>query len=137
MNRPLILVVEDNAMLRRLIKLLADRFGVDADLVENGRQALTALHEARPYCLVLMDWQMPDMDGLECTRVIRTEEKQTGLRIPIVAITAHASDEDRRQCLDSGMDDYLVKPFNQEGFRRVLMRWVFSSSNTQSTKVRD
>jgi two-component system sensor histidine kinase/response regulator len=124
MTKPLILVVEDNAMLQRLIQLLADKFGVDAEVVSNGRAALDALYSGRSYSMVLMDWFMPDMDGLECTRRIRADEELVGGHIPIVAMTANADDDDRRRCLEVGMDDYMSKPFNQEQFRSVLSRWV-------------
>src|SRR5262249_14358783 len=132
MNKPLILVVEDNNMLQRLILLLASRFGVEADVVSNGLDALQALKNGRAYSLVLMDWMMPDMDGLECTQRIRDGEKMFGGHIPIVAMTANADDSDRKKCLETGMDDYMSKPFSQEQFRAVLARWVLPMKHAQA-----
>lgn len=124
MNKPLILVVEDNSVLQRVIQLLARRHGVDADVVSNGEAALSAFNAGRSYSLVLMDWRMPDMDGLECTRRIRAVERRTGSHIPIVAMTANAADEDKQECFDVGMDDYMSKPFSSDQFRETLLKWI-------------
>ena len=95
------------------------RFGYRADQVANGLEAVTAVRE-RPYDLVLMDMQMPEMDGLEATRTIRAlgdvEQPQ------IVAMTANAMSGDRAACLEAGMDDYLSKPFRMEDLQAVLSR---------------
>jgi CheY-like chemotaxis protein len=85
------------------------RLGHHADVVGNGGEALDAL-KLLPYDLVLMDVQMPEMDGLEATRRFRALEKGTGRHLPIVAMTAHASLADRERCLDAGMDDFITKP---------------------------
>ena len=132
MDKPLILVVEDNNMLQRLILLLAQKYNVEADVVSNGRDALVALENGREYSLVLMDWLMPDMDGLECTQLIRAGEKMFGGHIPIVAMTANADDSDRKKCLETGMDDYMSKPFTQEQFREVIARWVVSTPHARA-----
>ena len=129
MNKPRILVVEDNVTLQRLIALLADRCGVAADVVSNGTEALRALGGGHSYSMVLMDWVMPDMDGLECTRRIRDGERQHGRHVPIIAMTGNAAAEDRRRCLESGMDDYMSKPFMTEDFRNVLDRWLNEPSS--------
>jgi CheY-like chemotaxis protein len=71
-----------------------------------------------------MDWRMPDMDGLECTRQIRERERRTGGHVPIIAMTANVMDEDRQACLDVGMDDYMSKPFDTSQFRTMLGRWL-------------
>jgi CheY-like chemotaxis protein len=124
MTKRLILVVEDNPVLQRVIQLLSHKLDVEADVVSNGTDALTAVASGRPYQVVFMDWRMPDMDGLECTRQIRARESNTGSHLPIVAMTANVMDEDRQACLDSGMDDYMSKPFNTDQFRDMLVRWV-------------
>ena len=87
--------------------------------VGNGREALEALAR-ESFDLVLMDVQMPEMDGLEATRAIRSQENETGRHLPIVAMTAHAMKGDRERCLEAGMDDYLSKPVQQAELLRVL-----------------
>ncbi|HET7204920.1 MAG TPA: response regulator, partial [Steroidobacteraceae bacterium] len=101
-------------------KLLRD-LGVKVDLAENGRDAVELL-ERRPYDLVLMDVQMPEMDGLAATRAIRElpERGQT----PIVALTANAFTDDRERCLKAGMDGFLPKPIDPKLLREALERWL-------------
>ncbi len=123
-----ILLVEDNPVNQAVSKAMLDYFGCRTDVVENGRQALTALDVAR-YDLILMDCQMPEMDGYAATRAIRDREASRGgapgdSRTPIVALTAHAMDGDRRQCIAAGMDDYLSKPFKPEDLHAILFRWL-------------
>lgn len=124
MNKPLILVVEDNAVLQRVIQLLSKKLGIDAEVVSNGEDALMAVSSGRPYSVVFMDWRMPDMDGLECTRQIRERERNSGGHVTIVAMTANVMDEDRKACFDVGMDDFMSKPFNTDQFRDMLGRWL-------------
>lgn len=124
MKKTLILVVEDNPVLQRVIQLLSSKLDIDAELVSNGTDALTALASGRPYKVIFMDWRMPDMDGLECTRLIRAREQATGSHMPIIAMTANVMDEDRQACLDCGMDDYMSKPFNSDQFRDMLGKWI-------------
>src|SRR3979409_740993 len=95
------------------------KFGYKADTAANGLEALTVLRE-RPYDLLLMDMQMPEMDGLTATRAIRA---LTDIEQPqIVAMTANASPEDRAECIEAGMDDYLSKPFKVSDLEAVLSR---------------
>ena len=109
-QRPLhILLVEDNAINQRLTVRLLQRWGHSVVVAGNGKEALAALAR-ETFALVLMDVQMSDMDGLATTAVIRTQEQTTGTHIPIVALTAHAMQEDRERCLAAGMDAYLSKP---------------------------
>jgi two-component system, sensor histidine kinase and response regulator len=106
-----VLLAEDNAVNRQLVKALLGKRGHTVVTVGNGRDAITALADGS-IDLVLMDVQMPEMDGLEATAVIRTLEKMTGAHVPIIALTANAMKGDREACLDAGADGYLSKPVN-------------------------
>jgi CheY-like chemotaxis protein len=96
--------------------------GYDVDVVRTGREALEALVQ-RPYQLVLMDCQMPEMDGFEATAHIRNNDRRLGTHTTIVALTAHAINGDRERCLAAGMDDYLTKPIDREVLRTTLEKW--------------
>ncbi len=106
-----ILVAEDNPVNRRLATLLLEKRGHDVTAVENGAQAVRSFRERR-FDLVLMDVQMPEMDGFEATRRIREAEHGTDRHTPVVALTAHALRGDRERCLEAGMDTYLAKPLD-------------------------
>ena len=121
-GRARVLVVEDHAVNQMLATRLLSKFGCDVEIAENGRLACERTADNR-YDLVFMDCQMPEMDGLEATRIIRRREAGTGGRLPIVALTANAMSEDRQRCLDAGMDDYLAKPYSAADFQRTLARW--------------
>ncbi len=108
-----VLVVDDNAVNRRLALRLVEKHGHVAVPVSSGRQAMEAFERER-FALILMDVQMPGMDGFETTQAIRDAERRTGGHIPIIAMTAHAMEGDRRRCLDAGMDDYVSKPVMAE-----------------------
>ena len=120
-----ILVAEDNVVNQELVLELLGQFGLEVDVVENGREAVEA-YLARPYDLVLMDGQMPEMDGFEATAEIRRHEVAAGAKvsIPIIALTANAMHGDRERCLEAGMDDYLSKPFSEWQLCEVLERWL-------------
>jgi len=114
-----ILVAEDNAVNRRLVVALLERMGHIPTIVENGRDAVTAV-ENRDFDLVLMDVQMPEIDGLEATLAIRSAEIRRGQHTPIIAMTAHAMNGDREQCLNAGMDGYLAKPISHQGLAQAI-----------------
>jgi two-component system, sensor histidine kinase and response regulator len=120
-----ILVVEDNAVNQRLTVRLLERRGFSTRAVEDGLQALDAIAEER-FSLVLMDCQMPELDGYAATREIRRREEAAGAgeRLPIVAMTANAMEGDREACLAAGMDDYLPKPLRPEDLDATLARWL-------------
>jgi CheY-like chemotaxis protein len=107
-----ILLVEDNPVNQKVAVRLLEKHGHSVTVAGNGKEALSCLDE-RPFDLVLMDVQMPVMDGLEATAVIRQRETGTDRRLPIVALTAHAMVGDREKCLDAGMDGYVTKPIIQ------------------------
>ena len=104
-----VLVAEDSAINLKLVVRLLEKRGHKVESVGNGRAVLRAI-ERRPFDLILMDVQMPEMDGLEATAAIREREGATGAHIPIIAMTAHAMKGDRERCLDAGMDAYVSKP---------------------------
>jgi CheY-like chemotaxis protein len=109
-TRPLrILLAEDNAINQRLAVRLLEKQGHTVAVAGNGKEALAAL-EGQPFDLILMDVQMPQMDGLEAAAHIREQEKGSGKHIPIIAMTAQAMKGDREQCLEAGMDGYVCKP---------------------------
>ncbi len=122
----MILVAEDNAVNQKLALLLLKKLGYRAVAVSNGREAVVAAATGH-YGMILMDCQMPEVDGFQATAVIRTGEAQQprGTRwLPIVAMTANAMQGDREECIAAGMDDYVSKPINAERLRVVIERWM-------------
>lgn len=114
-----ILLAEDNPVNALLAASLLKREGCVVDRVASGEEALAALARA-PYDLVLMDVRMPGMDGLEAARILRAR----GVRVPVIALTANAFEEDRRACLEAGMDDFLTKPLDSDRLRAAVARWT-------------
>jgi two-component system, sensor histidine kinase and response regulator len=114
-----ILLAEDNFVNQRLACRLLEKRGHSVTVVANGREALARL-EQEQFDLALMDVQMPEMDGVEATEAIRAREQETGLHLPIIAITAHAMRGDREKYLASGMDAYLPKPIRQQDLWNLL-----------------
>ena len=125
---PRILMAEDNAINQRVGKLILQRAGFNIDLVADGNEAVAA-HRAQPYDVILMDCQMPTMDGFEASRQIRMLEiKQPA----IIAVTANALVGERERCLAAGMDDYLSKPFQAEQLVAVVKKWVATVRESHS-----
>jgi signal transduction histidine kinase/CheY-like chemotaxis protein len=118
-----VLAADDNAVNKKLITRLLEKAGYIADAVDNGREAVEAVTRVE-YDAVLMDCQMPVMDGFEATSVIRAAASGRGRRVPIIALTASAMQSDRERCLAAGMDDYLTKPIKPTELAEVLTRWV-------------
>ncbi len=114
-----VLLAEDNPVNALLARALLTRAGCVVDRAATGEEALTALEQA-PYDVVLMDMRMPGMDGLTAARALR----RRGDRTPIIALTANAFEDDRRACLDSGMDDFLTKPLDPKALNAALARWT-------------
>jgi len=124
-----LLLAEDNLVNQRVAKLLLSKLGYPLDIVDNGQLAVQAVTQSLagngpPYAAVLMDCQMPVMDGFEATSAIRSLQANGPSRLPIIAMTANAIQGDRERCLATGMDDYLSKPIQPEQLRRVLEQWV-------------
>lgn len=115
-------MAEDNPINQRVGKLILQRAGYDIDLVSDGNEALEA-HRANPYDLILMDCQMPTMDGFEASRQIRLLEQRQPV---IVAVTANALVGERERCFNAGMDDYLSKPFQAEQLVALVKKWIAS-----------
>ncbi len=123
MNDFNVLLVEDNPVNQEVGRTMMEAFGCHVDVASNGYEVLDRMESAR-YDIVFMDCQMPMMDGLEATRLIRAREKQQGKsKVTIVALTAHVTDEDRNRCLDAGMDDYLGKPFRMQDLSIMMEKW--------------
>ncbi len=116
-----VLVAEDNKTNQLVVRTILEKFGVLVDIVENGQQAVEAVNKYS-YGVVLMDVQMPEMDGCEATKIIRGNPSFTGL--PIVAMTANAMPQDKEKCLRAGMNDYISKPISQNKLLRVILLMV-------------
>ena len=120
-----VLLAEDHPVNQEIVSEYLMSFGCSVKIVRSGKEALGAFNPAN-FDLVLMDCQMPEMDGLEATRLIRKKESAifpTHKRVPIIALTAHAMAEDRERCIAAGMNDYLPKPFDVNDLYRVIERW--------------
>jgi CheY-like chemotaxis protein/HPt (histidine-containing phosphotransfer) domain-containing protein len=130
-----ILLAEDNPINQRLAVILLQKSGFSVDAVDNGLLAFEKA-QSEAYHAILMDVQMPEMDGFEATRRIR--EWEGGQRhIPIIAMTAHALKEDRERCLEAGMDDYVTKPIDIKTLLKTLDRWAHRPSPPLSSEVQD
>ena len=129
-----ILIAEDNIVNQKLALRLMEKFGFRADAVTNGKEAVRSL-EIIPYDLVLMDVQMPEMDGLTATKRIRDSSSNVyNHKIPIIAMTAHAMMGDRERCLDAGMNDYISKPINPGALQRAIERQLSHLSKEKTAE---
>jgi len=117
-----VLLAEDDEINRRVTLSMVERLGCQAEAVSSGREVIEATARI-PFDLILMDIQIPEMDGYRATTEIRRREATTGGHIPIIALTARAMKQDRERCLEAGMDDYLTKPIQPGALREVLIRW--------------
>ena len=129
-QRRRVLVVEDNTINQRVLLALLAKLGVETALAENGRQAVDIITRGEMFDAVLMDLQMPDMDGLEATRHIRAwEHANHCVPLPIIALTADAFAEDRQRCLDAGMNDHLSKPIHLHHLQKTLAHYFIELAN--------
>ena len=142
-----VLLGEDNPINQEIATLMLESLGCSVTVAQNGREVVDCVKKTR-YDIILMDCQMPDMDGFEATRLIRTWESEldSGTArqpIPIVALTAHATPGDRAHCLASGMSDYLSKPFTMEQLQRMVTSWLAQRTTSEmptrtgSTQIAD
>ena len=136
-----VLLGEDNPVNQEIALLMLQDLGCSVTVAQNGREVVDHAQKTC-YDLILMDCQMPEMDGFEATRLIRerertTDNSQSRPAIPIIALTAHATPGDREHCLASGMNDYLSKPFNLERLQHVLASWLPSSATAPSPEQTD
>jgi PAS domain S-box-containing protein len=120
---PQVLLVEDNLVNQKVAVAQLKRFGYAVHAVGNGREAVEAV-ERQEYGVILMDCQMPEMDGFKATQLIRAREVSKGRQVPIVAMTANAMNGDREACIEAGMNDYIAKPIRAEELRVVVARWL-------------
>jgi CheY-like chemotaxis protein/HPt (histidine-containing phosphotransfer) domain-containing protein len=128
-----VLLVEDNPVNRQVAQRILSLLGLSLELAENGKEAIEKL-DAGHFDLVLMDCQMPVMDGYTATRVRRTREAENRLpRIPIIAMTANAMAGDREKCLGAGMDEYLSKPMNRGLLETTLRKWMPKQAQSRAT----
>lgn len=116
-----ILIAEDNQINQIVAKKILEKEGFEVDIVDTGKRAVEAVQK-KEYAFVFMDIQMPEMDGYEATRTIRKLEENSDNHVPIIALTASAMEEDRKKCLNVGMDEYLAKPIEKEELIRVLKK---------------
>ncbi len=125
-RQPHVLLVEDNDLNAMVASAFLERCGLEVEHVHDGREAVRhALREVGRPDLILMDCLMPTLDGFEATREIRNQEQALGLsRVPVIALTATASDEDRRRCMSAGMDDFLAKPFSDAELMALMSVWL-------------
>ncbi|MGC8877735.1 MAG: PAS domain S-box protein [Anaerolineae bacterium] len=126
-----ILLAEDNVINQKVAVRMLEKLGYRVDVVANGLEAVRAW-QTIPYHLILMDVQMPEMDGFEATTLIRKQERHTGRHIPIIAMTAHAMKGDRERCLEAGMDGYIAKPVQFKELEEILYRILGQASSTAS-----
>ena len=136
-----VLLGEDNPVNQEIALLMLQSLGCSVTVAQNGREVVDQAQKTR-YDIILMDCQMPEMDGFEATRLIREWERATGngdsrRSIPIIALTAHAAQGDREHCLSAGMNDYLSKPFTMERLQDVLASWLQPSATALSPEQND
>ncbi|NVK22101.1 MAG: two-component sensor histidine kinase BarA [Kangiellaceae bacterium] len=121
-----VLAVDDNPANLRLVSTLLEDLGINVDTAESGMQAVS-LSKDKVYDAILMDIQMPEMDGLEATRTIRAN--RTNIKTPIIALTAHAMANEREQLLEAGMDDYMTKPVSEQDLVNMLVKWTLATND--------
>jgi len=119
----LVLVAEDNRVNQQIVRMMLERLGFRVDVAANGQEAISA-HSRSKYELILMDCQMPEMDGWAATRLIRQGEQRSRIRTPIVALTAAVMEGDRERCVEAGMDDFLSKPVSFGELRGLVGKWL-------------
>jgi CheY-like chemotaxis protein len=125
-------VAEDNVVNQKVATKILGNRGHSTVVASNGREAVDASEKER-FDLILMDVQMPELDGFEATQLIREREKASGGHLPIVAMTAHAMKGDREKCLATGMDDYVSKPINRDELFSVIEKFTKGGETTENS----
>lgn len=133
-NEYRLLLAEDNPVNQKLAVVLLQKAGYSVDAVDNGLKALEKVKSGH-YSVVLMDVQMPEMDGFEATQKIRELEQSTGIHVPIIAMTAHAMSGDRERCIEAGMDDYITKPLEPRALFNAIDRWSQDAAAEEQTEA--
>jgi two-component system sensor histidine kinase/response regulator len=128
-----ILLAEDNPVNRKVAERMLTKAGYSVDVANNGLEVLRALESGIQYHVVLMDVQMPEMDGFEATAAIRRDERWRA--VPIIAITAHAMKGDEQRCRNAGMDDYIAKPIDPETLVSTIEKWIGGNAETEHDKA--
>ncbi len=131
-----ILVVDDNPVNRQVLCHLLKQLGLQCESVDSGMQAVSRA-KSHSFGAILMDVMMPEMDGYETARRIREDEFATGMHTPIIACTALDLENTREQCLEAGMDDFLMKPISQDVLRERLERWLKQPVAQLLTRFKD
>jgi CheY-like chemotaxis protein len=124
----IILVAEDHPINQKVAEMYLQEIGFQCHVVASGKKAIEALRD-NEYALLLMDCQMPEMDGLVATELIRKAEEQSGTHVPIVAMTAHTEPDERDRCIAAGMDDYISKPIELDILRSKIEKWLSSKKD--------
>jgi CheY-like chemotaxis protein len=120
---PKILIVDDTPIARQGTAMTVQSLGFKTDEAVGGCEAFANV-QTHQYALILMDCNMPNLDGIECTQKIREQEKQTGIRIPIIGVSASNDAQTRAKCLQAGMDDYLSKSYTKEELQHIINKWL-------------
>lgn len=120
---PSILLAEDDLLNQEVTVEMLELIGCLVKVVENGHELLDVITNTR-FDLILMDCEMPKMDGFQVTKKIRHREFSTGRHVPVIALTAHALNGYKEKCLLAGMDDYLSKPFSLQQLKEIVWRWI-------------
>jgi len=131
-----VLVVDDALMNQKVITLMLKYFECQTDVASNGKEALEKAGK-KSYDIIFMDCQMPEMDGIETTTLIRKSEAQSGKHTPIIAMTAFVLKGDREKCFAAGMDDYITKPLSERNVRRILEKWLKNEKFSFSEQTSD
>lgn len=133
-----VLIVDDNATNQKVIERFLKKIGCRVEVAGNGEEAIAAFRRGG-LDLIFMDCQMPELDGYEATRIIRSIEKESKSesRLPIVALTAHALSGDREKCMQAGMDDYVSKPVSLNTLKQTIERWYAMNSTSKVTKIKE
>ena len=119
-----VLLVEDNIVNQVVAKKMLEKIGLEYEVANNGQLAVERLNKEHDFNVILMDCQMPVLDGYEATRALREKEQDTSRHIPVIAMTANAMEGDKAKCLAAGMDDYVSKPVKMQALKETLQRWL-------------